>query len=340
MRKLALLSCVLLSACSSTGAGHGGDGDGGAAGGGGNGGGAGGNGGGGGGTSGGGGGAGGSCGGMEFALARVPPNVMLVLDRSGSMSDPIATGSKTTKYADLTAAVGVLVAGFDSQMRLGATFYASDSDCAAGVPGPIADANGQTIVTGVAAHKPGGKTPTAATLKAVLDSGALTDTTRSNFVVLATDGKPNCGDTDVTSKIDALYSAQVSVPTFVIGIGSETNTNPDLLNEWAVAGHTARAGTTKYFQTNSQAELADAFKQIAGGVVSCDFHMAQAAPDPTLISVTEDGTAIAPSPTVGYSYDPSTNTVTLHGAACQQLKDHPDTKVQVVYGCPGLPPIS
>ena len=49
------------------------------------------------------------CGGQEFALTRIPPNVMLVLDRSGSMSDSIASGSKTTKYADLTTAMQSLV---------------------------------------------------------------------------------------------------------------------------------------------------------------------------------------------------------------------------------------
>ena len=56
----------------------------------------------------------GNCGGMEFALARVPPNVMLVLDRSGSMGDSIASGSATTKWIDLKSAVSSLVTSYDS----------------------------------------------------------------------------------------------------------------------------------------------------------------------------------------------------------------------------------
>ena len=67
--------------------------------------------------------------------------------------------------------------------------------------------------------------------------------------------------------------------------------------------------------------------------------MMQAAPDPSLITVTENGTAMSPSPTNGYSFDPSTNTVTLHGAACDMLKTNASTKVGVLYGCPGPPPI-
>ena len=280
------------------------------------------------------------CGGMEFALTRIPPNVMLVLDRSGSMSDPIAKGSATTKYADLTAAMQSLVSSYDAEMRLGATFFASDNNCAAGVPGAIAAANGQSILTAVAAHKPNGNTPTAATMQAVIDAKSLTDATRANYLVLATDGEPNCNDTDVTSRINTLYNATPSVKTFVIGIGAATNTDPDLLNSWADAGHTARAGATHYYQTNSPADLKAAFDAIAGGIVSCDFQMTEAAPDPTLITVTENGTPVSPSPTVGYTYDPGTSTITLHGAACDALKNDPTTKVSVTYGCPGPPPIS
>src|SRR5262249_25109615 len=59
-----------------------------------------------------------SCGGMAFALTRVPPNVMLVLDRSGSMSGSIGGGSATTKWTDLKNAVQSLVTNYDSQVRL------------------------------------------------------------------------------------------------------------------------------------------------------------------------------------------------------------------------------
>ena len=43
--------------------------------------------------------------------------------------------------------------------------------------------------------------------------------------------------------------------------------------------------------------------------------------------------------TNGYSYDSTTNTVTLHGAACDLLTKNASTKVGVLYGCPGPPPI-
>jgi hypothetical protein len=284
-----------------------------------------------------------TCGGMQFALTRVAPNVMLVLDRSGSMKDPIAAASATTKYQDLTAAITNLANTYGTQMRLGDTFFASDGNCAPGVPGPILDNNGATMISDVAAHAPGGNTPTAATLDAVIASNELTDPTRGNYVVLATDGQPNCTDVDVTSRINTLYSATVSVKTFVIGIGADTNTNPTLLNAWADAGHTARSGATHYFQTNSPQDLKNAFDAIVGSVASCDFKMGQSAPDPTLINVTLDGAAVPKDPANGYSFDAQSDTVTLHGTACAKLQGDAAAKVSVIYGCPppaNPPPIS
>jgi hypothetical protein len=280
------------------------------------------------------------CGGMEFSLTRVEPNVMLVLDRSGSMGQTIASNSSTSKWDDLKSAVTSLVTGYDSQMRLGASLFSADGDCAPGnIDVSLAPAAGQTVLGKLANYSPKGNTPTATTLDNVIAKGMLNDATRGNYVVLATDGLPNCNDTDVTSRITKLYNSTPSVKTYVIGIGAATNTDPTLLNQWADAGHTARTGSVHYYQTNSPADLKAAFDAIVGGIVSCDFKMMQAAPDPTLITVTENGMLLSPSPSNGYTYDATTNTVTLTGAACDMLRTDASTKVSVQYGCPGPPPI-
>jgi hypothetical protein len=283
---------------------------------------------------------GGVCGAMEFALQRIPPNVMLVIDRSGSMGQSIGGGSATTKWTDLKNAVSSLVTNYDSEMRLGAAIFSSDGNCAASnIDVPLAAAAGQTVETKLAAQGPGGNTPTAFALDTVIGKGLLNDATRANYVVLATDGEPNCGDIDVAKRITTLYNQTPSVKTFVIGIGDGTASDPTTLNSWADAGHTARTGTTHYYQTSSPQDLKAAFDAIVGGIVSCDFKMMQSAPDPSLIRVTENGSVLSPSPTNGYTFDPSTNTVTLHGAACDMLKSNASTKVGVLYGCPGPPPI-
>jgi hypothetical protein len=284
-----------------------------------------------------------NCGGMQFALQRVPPNVMLILDRSGSMKQPISNNSQTSKWQDLQSAMDTVLTQFDGQIRFGADLFADpgqNSNCAAGqIAVPVGPNHGAQIKNTISATSPGSETPTAATFDVVIQKGMLNDATRDNVVVLATDGQPNCNDTDVTSRITTLYNSKPSVKTYVIGVGSDTASNPTLLDAWAVAGHTDKNVEPKYYQANSPQDLQNAFTTIAGGVVSCTFLMGQAPPDPTQLYVWEDGKAVPADPNNGYTYDPNGPSVTLHGASCDQLKANTMTKVQVVYGCPNAPGI-
>jgi hypothetical protein len=279
-----------------------------------------------------------TCGGQQFSVERVPPNVMLVLDRSGSMGGAISSGSATTKWNDLKAALQTLVTNYDSKIRLGAAIYSSDGNCATNELHALAPSNGTNILAKVNANGPAGNTPTAGTLAKVIAQGALNDPTRENVVVLATDGIPNCGDVDVNGKITQLYNAAPSVKTYVIGLGDGTASNPMLLNAWAESGHTARPGATKYYQTNSPAELKAAFDTIAGGIASCTFKLGQSAPDPSKLYVDQNGAVLAQDPVNGYTYDAAGPSVTLHGAACDKLKNDPMSKIGVLYGCPEPPP--
>ncbi len=281
-----------------------------------------------------------TCGGQQFQVDRVQPNVFLVIDRSGSMANPISSTSSARKWDDLKTAVSQLVSGFNAQIRLGMSLYNRDGDCAAGIIDTgLSPMNGATVLSQLDATSPGGNTPTAATLAFVRQNAGLDDPMRPNVVVLATDGKPNCSDVDVTGKIQALYYGAPSVRTFVIGLGSETFTNADLLNQWAVAGHTDRSGPVKYYQSNSAAELAAAFQSIVGGIASCSFALSQSPPDPSQLYVWLGGVQVPLDAANGYAYTGGPPSVTLNGAACDQLKADPSKKLQIVYGCPAPPPI-
>ncbi len=284
----------------------------------------------------------GLCGSQQFQLERVQPNVFLVIDRSGSMTLPIAPSSATRKWDDLKAAMSKLLLQFNNQMRFGMSLFSRTASCDPGeIDAPLATLNGWTILNQLEGATPGGTTPTAATLDYVRKHAGLDDPTRPNVVLLATDGKPNCGDTDVVGKIQALYDATPSVRTFVIGIGEETSSAPALLDSWAVAGHTERSGDVKYYQSNSAAELSDAFQTIVGGLAPCTFALPSAPPDPNKLYLSLAGAWLPNDPMNGYSYayvdgPPS---VTLNGQACEQLRADPSQKVQLVFGCPNGPDV-
>jgi hypothetical protein len=172
----------------------------------------------------------------------------------------------------------------------------------------------------------------------VIKNGMLNDTMRDNYVVLATDGEPNCNDTDVLSRIKTLYNSTPSVKTFVIGVGDGTASNPMLLNSWAVAGHTAQMGTaTQYYQANSPQDLQNAFNAIVGGVVSCKMILSMQPPDPSQLYVWLNGQMVPVDPANGYTFDSTGPSITLNGTTCDTLKNMPGSKVQVIYGCAGAP---
>jgi hypothetical protein len=185
----------------------------------------------------------------------------------------------------------------------------------------------------------GGSTPTEQTLQAVQKSGGLDDAAHADYVLLMTDGLPNCGSNgdDVQKAVAALYSATPSVRTFVVGIGSETQSNPQTLDGWAQAGHTARMGTPAYYQANNITDLQSAFADIVSGVVSCTFQLGQAPDDPSLLVAYIDGKAVPVDPQNGMTYDAGSTSITFHGTSCDQVKSGSASSVDVVYGCPSPP---
>src|SRR3954471_12561145 len=110
------------------------------------------------------------------------------------MNQAIASGSATSKWTDLKNAVSTLVTSYDPQMRMGAAIFNSDGDCKAdNIDVSLASMAGATVMGKLKGQDPLGNTPTALALDTVIAKGMLNDKARANYVVLATDGVPNCG---------------------------------------------------------------------------------------------------------------------------------------------------
>jgi von Willebrand factor type A domain len=292
-----------------------------------------------------------ACGMDTFAISfnQSAPNVLLVLDQSGSMQDAIP-GTTSTKWDTAKTAIFALLTAYQGKVRWGlAVFPSLAAGAGACDPGqlevPFGDDRTAAItnlLTPITSDKIGGSTPTESTLQNMQMTGGLSDATRNNYILLLTDGLPTCGeDGKVTPVVAALYAQTPSVRTYVIGLGADTDSNPMQLDDWADAGHTARPSPAphKYYQANNVSDLQSAFTEIASGVVSCTFQLTMAPPDPSLLVADFDGTAVPGDATNGMTYDAATQSVTFHGTSCDSLKSGSVKKVDLVYGCPA-PPVS
>jgi len=216
-------------------------------------------------------------------------NVLLVIDKSSSMDDQ-PEGFELKKWDALKAALAPALEAVQDEMAFGLLLYPFNQqseiplDCFDGccqVPqGAAAIEVGVTSGTGSAskvmaaldAAAPGGGTPTAAALDAALayfTTGDGKDLKGDRFVLLATDGGPNCGESNTacsadhcTPNLDGLCPAaqgnccrgeasyclddvavlqkiralaDASVPTFVIGIPG-TEGYAAYLDAFATAG--------------------------------------------------------------------------------------------------------
>jgi hypothetical protein len=242
------------------------------------------------------------------------PNVMVLLDTSGSMTLPVDSSDRDcqvagtnpprlcgeqgqpkcnvnvcpTRWTEMVGAMSTFLDQNGSIARLGLTTYPASTggtatQCAASssvrIPIPQVDdtdtaglegaagAISQWIVGVPVNDGPQGGTPTSLSLKFVGEQQSLQTNDREDFVLLLTDGLPNCNpqapnpssctctqttscgstplvclDKDASVTAVADLRAQKGIRTIVIGFGAETaaGAGPETLNAMAEAGGFAR----------------------------------------------------------------------------------------------------
>lgn len=295
-----------------------------------------------------------SCGGQDLALAFHPANFLVVLDRSCSMKQVLA-GTQTTKWAAAVAALHDALTGYPDDLRWGMTMFpdTTGASCAQdAIPFPLADHNATAIDTllqsALATADP--LYPANGPCVTNIDTGveqAATDpslamTDRKSYLMLVTDGgQSSCslggGAAGAVSAVADLYTNR-AVTTFVVGFGSSVNATE--LDNLASAGGAPQAGAHKYFQADDAAALDTTVATIASQAVSCAITVDPAPPDADQLYVWFDHATSVPrdgSHSAGWDYDPATQTVTLYGSYCDQLKAHTVSSVNIIFGCPNPP---
>lgn len=274
-----------------------------------------------------------ACRGQQFEAEGVPPNVLIVLDRSGSMGEIIGSMSK---WQIAVSAIGSLLSSHGAQVRFGLDLFEPPTGGSCGAGAVMVDVGTGTtaqINTTLAQNGPGGLTPIGATLNALTTYAGLHDPTRENYVLLITDGSESCGASNSgLLAVNALRAGTPDIKTFVVGFGSGVDVAA--MNAMAQAGGTAQAGAMSYYQADNAASLATAFDAIGAAVLSCTYTLT-GQPDENSMFVRFDGVDIMRDPTHqnGWDYDPVTNQIVFFGAACMSLRSGDVTDLVVGSGC-------
>jgi hypothetical protein len=290
-----------------------------------------------------------NCGLQMYGLQRLPADLLLVQDRSGSMTMGAGPGSAQSRWQAVTSALDAVVGKTQASVNWGLKLYPNPGS-ACGVQNgvelaPTTNAHDQIVglfMSRAAASR--GGTPTRAAVEAATAFLKASTSPNPKYLLLATDGLPNCLNGDGSDRghdedgaVKAVADAEAAgFATFVVGIAIDA-TSTMTLNRLADAGSKPRNDPTMHFYpATSQDELTSALAAIAGQVGSCVFPLDKQPPSPQDVAVDVNGKRIGPDPANGWTYGAGMRSIELHGKACEAAKID-DAKTQIIYGCPGTP---
>ena len=296
-----------------------------------------------------------SCGQTNVNVMPEPPDILIVQDKSLSMNDAPAGGTCTaagcSKWSQVSAAMDTVVMATQTTVNWGLVFFGNDNMC--GVTStpivPITpSASYGPISAAYAGNQPSSYTPTTAAVNAAVTYMQGVTDSNPKYLLLATDGLPNCKagdrnvmDDDSPGAITAVTNAQMAgFPTFVVGIG---NTQGDTtLNKLAMAGGEPQVGSAdgnSFYEVNSTADLVTALNKIVGLVASCTIPLTgvNGTLDKVAVSAKDasgNTVEIMQDPANGWSYtDTSMTTIVLNGTACTNLQNGMYSDFQFIYTC-------
>ena len=327
-----------------------------------------------------------TCPGVCEAIDVRRPNVLLLLDRSGSMADPPPDASWSKWEAVETALKGAL-ADLEGSLNLGLLLLPSAPEGADPLCQVPEGADAITVAVGggpetweafaaaLQLNEPGGGTPMAAALERAREyfaSGAGAELVGPRYVLLVTDGGPNCNDANVcdaehctvnldgrcdygncceyttgaprgeaclddVAVLDRIEALRLlGVPTVVVGLPG-TEVYAAYLDDFAVAGGLPTGGEPGYHAVpigDDPAPVEAAFAAILSGLVpSCAIPLAEAPrADGLALAVAIDCELVPNDAASGWTYSPEPPTVTLHGELCARVTAFGAQRVDVVEG--------
>lgn len=313
------------------------------------------------------------CGEANFNISRVIPDVLILLDRSNSMSEPISD----PLWNIIRQAIITVTQAMDDSIWFGLMSFPNsvppnncsgfNNQCTAPASTSVLvevgpDTSGAIEVALMSLTTCGG-TPIAMSLQSANDYLATLTDDHPKFIILATDGAPNCNealdgdtctctaptgcwinnlncldDTRTYGILDGLCSAGVS--TYILGMGGATSWTEVL------QGMATHGCTDTPYAVNDPDAIQAALDEIAGAVASCQFELNCAdIPDATKVNFYFDG-AVVPRVTdhsdgwdwvdICESTTDESGVIEFFGPACDRIMNREVETVTATFGCPTI----
>ena len=272
-----------------------------------------------------------TCASVSLGTQRATPNVIVIIDQSGSMStNQFPMGSGTSRWDALEGLLMAnpsgLIFSLQSSVRWGMAWFHGGDNCPQNLTTvDCALNNYDSLNTTYMGLMPGGFTPTGESIEELLTRlpSVIDDPAQPTIFILATDGDPNtCADRNAMTEgqqmsVDAVTHAfTMGIPTYVISISDDADQSR--LQAVANAGNGGTGGTV-YLATDTTT-LATALSTIVGGVVSCNLQLMGTIDPAQACSghVRLNGTELVCGDPNGWHAIDATN-IALDGTACDML---------------------
>jgi hypothetical protein len=313
-----------------------------------------------------------NCGLYQFQPTPKAADIMMVLDRSGSMQDVPdgAPSGSPSKWSVVVPSLMSVVSATQDSISWGLkTFPEASTDGASDCSGGITKAidvqvtamDGTTMNGTITTTTPNGNgTPTPDAITAAANYLATLTDTNPKYLLLATDGEPDCvgttknSSTADTAAVTAVGNAlKAGFPTFVVGIVTTKQSAITELNLMAKAGGEPIANpnplANQFYETDlasDPTELTTALKAITGQISTCLFPLGS--PPPILNDGTKVGVYVGsnmtripydPAKAKGWAYSDTNDTaIQVFGSWCDTIQAAGAGAVQIIFGCPSINP--
>lgn len=310
-----------------------------------------------------------ACEPRPVAFAAAVPNVMFVIDRSGSMQWDLSgneyDGGRPSRWQVESQSLAQVLPPHDNRIAMGALMFPSVASQACDLPTTVdlsPALNNSASLLRLFLVNPLGGTPTAGALQLAANHlKGLHTASSARALVLTTDGAPNCNlnlnpntcvctvtldpitgvcgivgncldDTNTVATVRSLYQ-QEHIPTYVIGLASAQNPFNGVLDQMALAGGVPRTGTGyRFYAVDQPADLTAALDRVTAQLTLCTY-LSNTLPGVNEKFVVRVGGTPVDAGATGWEWaDYANGELVLHGAACDSAAQ--GAAVTALIECP------